>query len=456
MKVLSTCLIAAMVLFLLSSPSPGAVYQKDIPMDTGSVLSGPLTDFPVLVKLTPGRVNYAQLQPDGSDLRFYQGATQLAHEIESFDATGNSFIWVKVPNVTSGQSIKMQWGDTGGAPLDPTGVWSNGYIGVYHLAETSGTDIFDSTAGANNGVVVDDPTVDAAGRINGGMTFAGTESCCTGDPLDDSVALGDVFDGLSAMTAEAWMNVAVAPARPFSMPFGKGDVDDAQVGTTWGMMIYDGPGNPNWVHFQINDDENNGVINQRTDDNMLTPGTWQHIAGMWNGGTTGEDLKIFVDGVDESLIPTADGNFVSMNDTVDTIPSVIGAGLVGTRYENFEGDMDEVRFSDVDRSDDWMKASYLSGADNFLGWGDAPGDANGDGVVDDLDLTVLATTWQTAVPEGTGADFVADGFIDDLDLTVLATAWPAGAGLDASIIPEPATLSLLALGGVALLRRNRH
>ena len=175
MKVLSTCLIAAMVLFLLSSPSPGAVYQKDIPMDTGSVLSGPLTDFPVLVKLTPGRVNYAQFQSDGSDLRFYQGATQLAHEIESFDTSGDSLVWVKVPNVTSGQSIRMEWGTTGGAPLDPTGVWSNGYIGVYHLNETAGTDIFDSTAGANNGVVVADPTVDAVGKINGGMTFADYE-----------------------------------------------------------------------------------------------------------------------------------------------------------------------------------------------------------------------------------------------------------------------------------------
>ena len=53
------------------------------------------------------------------------------------------------------------------------------------------------------------------------------------------------------------------------------------------------------------------------------------------------------------------------------------------------------------------------------------------------------------------ADFNDDGVIDDLDLTALATEWP-GAGLDVSAVPEPATLSLLVLGGLAALRRRRH
>ena len=91
-----------------------------------------------------------------------------------------------------------------------------------------------------------------------------------------------------------------------------------------------------------------------------------------------------------------------------------------------------------------------------------PGDANGDGAVDDLDLTALVTHWQQygGLAEG---DFNGDGFISQLDLTVLATAWPGGPGPDASgttpggdvsAVPEPATLSLLALLALSLPKRD--
>ena len=80
-----------------------------------------------------------------------------------------------------------------------------------------------------------------------------------------------------------------------------------------------------------------------------------------------------------------------------------------------------------------------------------PGDANGDGIVDDLDLTALATHWQQAGGWADG-DFNDDGFVDDIDLTVLAMAWPAG-DLNVSAVPEPTTLSLLVLLALSLPKR---
>lgn len=92
-----------------------------------------------------------------------------------------------------------------------------------------------------------------------------------------------------------------------------------------------------------------------------------------------------------------------------------------------------------------------------------PGDANGDGCVDDLDLTSLAVHWQESTSLWEHGDFNGDGIVDDLDLTALAVNWQQGCGggsfadtlATSRIVPGPATLSLLAIGGLSLIRRRR-
>jgi hypothetical protein len=86
------------------------------------------------------------------------------------------------------------------------------------------------------------------------------------------------------------------------------------------------------------------------------------------------------------------------------------------------------------------------------------GDANLDRYTDFVDFQTLLNNWQASGSSigWAQADFNGDGVVDFLDFQMLLNYWnPAGWNFAPSQVPEPASLSLLLLGGMALLRRNR-
>ena len=165
-----------------------------------------------------------------------------------------------------------------------------------------------------------------------------------------------------------------------------------------------------------------------------------------NAPVTFADVETLAQFVDGGLL-TGDLNWDGIVDDADWAifdANYEVAPTVGV-WSWFDGDMD--LDGDVDADDRALMSPQVAG------------DANGDGVVDGSDVTILAANWQKGVDDGLTAtwaegDFNGDGKVDGSDVTILAGNWQYGVGTAASAVPEPSTIVLILLGLASLAVRR--
>ena len=144
----------------------------------------PLADWNMLVRFSDDTstgmgtagFRYSQANANGGDLRFVDKfGSELKYEIANWNTAGESQVWVRVPRLAQDSNITAYWGNpSAGLPsYSSNGTVWDGYFGVYHLEQTSGS-AKDSSPFGNDLSGANSPV-----RVNAGMSGAAYSATST-------------------------------------------------------------------------------------------------------------------------------------------------------------------------------------------------------------------------------------------------------------------------------------
>ncbi|MGL1937298.1 MAG: DUF2341 domain-containing protein, partial [Fibrobacterales bacterium] len=309
----------------------------------GADVSGDVTNFPVLIRLTTSNFIFAQAQTNGEDIRFAAtDGSPLDYEIERWDNAGQvAEIWVKAPTITGNSTtdIKMYWGNSDAPSLsDGEAVFetSNNFAAVWHLEEEGNTNANgyeDATANNVHGTGVSmTASSDVDAVIGRGQDFDGTA-----DYIDVSDISSSFANGITVCVWTQWDAINDwARIIDFS---DAGESDDnifiTAVGSTTELdaSCYSGA-------------TNDGL----SVSGYITTNTWMHTCYT---NTSSGDAVVYKNGV------------VVGSESSNTAPTSVTrqSNLIAkSNWPNgfLNGQMDELSLHNTARSTDWVKLMYES------------------------------------------------------------------------------------------------
>ncbi len=272
----------------------------------------------------------------GNDIIFSTdptGQTKLDHEFEKYNpVTGQLIAWVRIPTLSHSADtvVYLFYGNANvtTSQQNTTGVWGDGYVAVYHLPDGTTLNLNDSTSTANN--LTNSGAGATAGEIDGGASFNG------GHQYAYSTSPSSLPTGTNARTLSAWIQMTANYANQSIAGWG----DNSYQGDRWALW---------WGGGQIGvEGQDAGVLA-----NMAYDTNWHYIVVTSpNGNPNFADTGIYVDGVIQPI--------AAFSGSINTAGTNIGLGSSPGAFwfNDFQGDLDEVRISNIDRSPDWTATEY--------------------------------------------------------------------------------------------------
>ena len=256
----------------------------------------------------------------------------------TYGRADESTVWVQVPKVeTSNTFITAKWGNastTNQQTYTTNGAtWSNGYAGVWHMAEFDKTSAAEDSAGADRDGAASASFESSIGKIAGSRVVASAGYF--------SVPSGEIDLVNQCFTVSCWTKLAGFDDNRYHA--GQG-INVLRQGLHLGLVSTE--------KFQF----------ALWGDDVITADTYGADVSQWHYWvttfeTTGKTMIIYRDGV-EVARDTAGGNYVGSG--VFNIGKALPLHTSG-----FVGNVDEMRVSDsMARSTNWIWASWMNQASN--------------------------------------------------------------------------------------------
>lgn len=173
--------------------------------DDGGTPLAPAHEVPVPVRISTALIPDFDYDETANGTNFEitdENGSVLPYEIDVWNPSGESLLWVKVPDCRDGLVLSIVYGRTNANMTAYSQYVWTGYAGVWHMNEVLARD---STSGHYDGQTATGVTLRAQGRIGPSLAFDGTygdKVFCSGVSCGEVLPNSRLTDG---MTVSCWV-----------------------------------------------------------------------------------------------------------------------------------------------------------------------------------------------------------------------------------------------------------